>query len=87
MDLIEQLAAHSTLGSVPRAELDWLATHGTSRLLEVGDVLSARTRPVEGMFIIFSGRIALFVDRGGNQQKAIEWRGGDVSACCPTRGW
>ena len=83
MDLIEQLTAHSTLGSVPRAELDWLTTHGSPRHLEVGDVLSARTRPVEGMFIIFTGRIALFVDRGGNQQKAIEWRGGDVSGLLP----
>jgi len=81
--LIEQLAAHRTIGGVPRAELEWLASHGTLCQLDVGDVLSARSRPVEGMFVILSGRVALFVDRGGTLQKAIEWRAGDVSGLLP----
>ena len=30
-DLVEQLARHATLGAAPRAELEWLAAHGTLR--------------------------------------------------------
>jgi signal transduction histidine kinase len=83
MNLIDQLAAHRTLGEVPRPELEWLATHGTLRHLEVGELLSAKTRPVDGLFIFLEGRVALFVDRGGTQQKAIEWRGGEVGGLLP----
>ncbi len=38
---------------------------------------------MQGLFVILSGRVALFVDRGGSLQKAIEWRGGDVAGLLP----
>jgi signal transduction histidine kinase len=82
-DLVERLAAHRTVGAAPREELEWLATYGAVRHLAPGDVLSTKTAPVEGMFVVLSGRIALFVDRGAGRQKAIEWRDGDVSGLLP----
>src|SRR4051812_34929346 len=33
-DLVERLAQHKTLRSAPREELEWLAAHGTVRVLE-----------------------------------------------------
>ena len=63
-DLVERLAKHKTLGVVPREELEWLASHGTLRELETGDLLSAKGVPVEGMFIVLTGHVAIFVDRG-----------------------
>jgi len=83
MDLIERLIHHKTLGSAPREELAWLAEQGTLRSLEAGDVLSHNGRSVEAMYVILSGRLALFVDRGAGPNKMIEWRGGDVTGTLP----
>ena len=63
-DLIDRLVAHKTLGAAPRGELAWLASHGSLRELDAGDVLSAKGSRVEGLFVVLSGRIAIHVDRG-----------------------
>jgi hypothetical protein len=41
-ELVQQLTEHKTLGSALREELEWLASHGTVRYLNTGDVLSAK---------------------------------------------
>ena len=38
---------------------------------------------VEALYILLSGRLALFVDRGAGLNKVIEWREGDVSGMLP----
>ncbi|WP_245632454.1 sensor histidine kinase [Edaphobacter aggregans] len=83
MDLVERLAQHKTLGSAPREELAWLAEHGFLRRLAVGEVLSHKGQVVEGMYVILSGCLALFVDRGAGPQKLVEWREGDVTGMLP----
>jgi len=82
-DLIGRLAEHKTLGGVPRAELEWLASHGSHRTLNPGEVLSIQGAPVEALYIVLSGRLALFVNRGAGLNKVIEWRGGDVAGLLP----
>jgi signal transduction histidine kinase len=82
-DLIDRLSQHRTLGSVPPAELEWLAAHGVLRRLDPGDILSVKGHPVAALYIILSGRLALFVDRGNGPDKIIEWREGDVSGLLP----
>ena len=82
-DLIDQLARHKTLGTAPRDELAWLASHGTLRHLAEGDVLSPKDVQVEGMFIVLDGHIAIFVDRGAGRHKVIEWQAGDVAGLLP----
>jgi signal transduction histidine kinase len=82
-DLIDRLAAHRTLGAAPRDELAWLAGHGTLRQLLAGDVLSSKGVRVDNLFVVLSGRIALFVDRGAGLQKVVEWREGDVLGFLP----
>jgi signal transduction histidine kinase len=83
LDLVDRLAAHRTLGPAPRPELEWLATHGTFRRLEEGEVLTAKGAPVTGMFIVLSGAIAMFVDRGAGLHKMTEWHGGDITGVLP----
>lgn len=83
IDLIDRLADHKTLGAAPREELAWLASHGTPRRLAEGDVLSAKGVPVDGLFVVLTGHLAIFVDRGTGRRKAIEWRAGDVSGLLP----
>ncbi len=82
-DLIDRLSEHRTLGGAPRSELEWLAAHGTMRRLNTGEVLSVKGVPVEALYIILSGRLALFVDRGAGLNKIMEWRGGDVAGLLP----
>ncbi len=82
-DLVDRLTKHRILGAAPRAELEWLVARGTVRRLEVGGVLSTKGAPVEGLFVILSGRIAIFVDRGSGPQKLTEWREGDVTGVLP----
>jgi signal transduction histidine kinase len=82
-DLVARLSRHRVLGAAPREELEWLAARGSVRLLQVGDELSVKGGPVEGMFAILSGRVAIFLDRGGGPRKLTEWREGDVTGLLP----
>ena len=81
--LVDQLAAHRTLGRAPREELVWLASHGSVREMNTGEVLTAKGDAVAGLFIALSGRIAIFIDRGAGPHKAMEWIGGDVLGLLP----
>ena len=82
-DLIEQLVQHKTLGAAPREELAWLASHGTLRHLEDGEVLTPMGAAVEGLYVLLSGHLAIFVDRGQGRHKVMEWRAGDVTGILP----
>ena len=82
-DLVERLAAHRTVGAAPREELEWLASHGSIRRLDKGEVLTAQGTQVPGLFVVLEGHIAIFVDRGTGRHKVLEWRTGDVSGTLP----
>lgn len=82
-DIIDQLAEHKTLGSAPRYELAWLASHGEVRHLNAGDTLSAKGETVDWLFVILTGRFAIFVDQGAGRRKVMEWRSGDVAGLLP----
>lgn len=82
-DLVDRLAAHKTLGRAAHEELAWLASRGSLRQLNAGDVLTSKGQPVEGLFVVLSGRIAIFVDRGAGLHKIMEWREGDVTGMLP----
>ena len=81
--LVERLAAHRTLGAAPREELAWLASHGSFRTVNPGEVVAQKGQPVEELWVVLSGRIAIFVDRGTGVQKTVEWRTGDVTGLLP----
>ncbi len=82
-DLVDRLAGHKTVGAAPREELAWLASHGSLRHLNEGEVLSAKGAPVEGLFVVLTGHVAIFVDRGAGRHKVMEWRAGDVTGMLP----
>ena len=83
VDLIDRLAEHKTLSAAPREELAWLVAHGTLRHLDEGEVLSPRGIPVTGLFVVLTGHIAIFVDRGAGRHKVLESRAGDVTGMLP----
>lgn len=83
MEIIDRLAEHRMLATVPREELAWLAAHGSLRELEPGDVVAPRDSRVENLVIMLSGCVAMYVDRGGGPHKAMEWHPGDISGVLP----
>lgn len=82
-ELTNLLAENESMKAAPRGELEWLATHGTVRHLAKDEVLTAKGTQVEGMYIILSGHIAIFVDRGAGLKKVMEWKAGDVTGLLP----
>src|SRR5262249_34211681 len=75
--------AHRTVGVVALKELAWLASHGSVRHMNAGDVLTSKNARPDGLFVVLSGRIAITVDRGAGPHKVMEWRGGDVTRLPP----
>jgi signal transduction histidine kinase len=83
MDLVDRLAAHRTLGTVPRTELEWLAAHGTLRHYAPGDLLAVQGEFPTIMVIMLSGHGAVYMDRGTGRKKFMEWQAGDVTGLLP----
>jgi signal transduction histidine kinase len=82
-EIVEQLAAHRTASAAPRNELEWLASHGTMRHYDIGDVFVQPGANAEEMIFIFSGHGSISVERAGEKKKFMEWRAGDVSGLLP----
>jgi signal transduction histidine kinase len=83
-DLADRLAEHRMLSSLPRNELDWLASHGELRAIAPGQVVTSKDGPgPEGMVVVLSGHITIHVDRGAGRHKVMEWRGGDITGRLP----
>ncbi|MEW5917652.1 MAG: cyclic nucleotide-binding domain-containing protein, partial [Gemmatimonadota bacterium] len=84
-DLLARLQSHRTLGSAPREELAWLAARGNLRRFAAGEVILAKDQVAgdNGAWIILSGHLAVYVDRGAGPKRAADWYGGDVSGVLP----
>jgi signal transduction histidine kinase len=82
-EIVARLGRHRTLGAMPPAELEWLAAHGYVRRFETGELLGVRDSAIEGLHVVFSGHLAIYVDRGAGRHKVLEWRGGDASGALP----
>jgi len=82
-ELVDVLAAHRTVGSAPREQLEWLAARAELHRFEVGEVISPVGMPLRALFVILSGHAVIRVDRGAGPRKVMEWHGGDVSGLLP----
>ena len=71
------------LAGVPRAELEWLATHGEYISLKAGDLADRKGAPVERMVIQLSGTASLFIDRGTGRRHLIDTHAGDITGLLP----
>jgi signal transduction histidine kinase len=85
-EAIDRLSAHRLLGTAPREELAWLAARGGLMRWERGDIPFLKGEiPTElaALWVVLSGRLAIYVDRGAGPKKVIEWGPGDVSGTLP----
>jgi signal transduction histidine kinase len=82
-ELVDLMASHRTIGKAPREELVWIAEHGTLRHLQQGEVVSRQTEVVDGLHIVLTGRMSIYVNRGTGLRKIMEWQAGDVTGILP----
>ena len=83
LPLIDRLAAHHTVGGVPREQLQWLVDNGTVRTFQPGAVLSTSGEPVAGLYVILDGHFSIRVDGGAGPRLVMEWHTGDVTGLLP----
>ena len=83
MTILERLAAHRTVGTIPRAELEWLASVGHEETIEPGEILTPTAGSVRGLFVVLDGHLSIRVDRGAGPRIVMEWHGGDVTGVLP----
>jgi signal transduction histidine kinase len=82
--ILDRLRQHATLGAVPQHELEWIVAHGRLRHYATGDLILRRGAPAtEGLMILLTGHIAVYVEQGRGRKKAIEWRDGEVTGVLP----
>lgn len=81
--LVERLSQLRALDGLPRQELEWMVAHGELWQLPAGHVVAASSGRMDYLYVLFSGRIAIWVDRGAGRRKAMEWRRGDVTGLLP----
>jgi signal transduction histidine kinase len=82
-ELVTRLSQHRTLNEAPRAELVWLAGHGSLRTVAAGDVITKKTEAAENMVVLLAGHTAIYVDRGMGPRKVMEWGTGDITGSLP----
>ena len=83
MVVIERLAALTTLASIPRTQLEWLAAHGEIQHFDAGEIMFSPAQPIPNLYVVLSGRFSIRVDRGGVTRKVKEWKAGDISGRLP----
>jgi len=84
--IVERLRAHRLLGPAPVHELEWLAARGTIDVHERGEVTVQKgevSPELMSVWILLSGTLAIYVDRGAGPKKVMEWKAGDVSGFLP----
>lgn len=82
-DLISRLVEHRTIGAAPREELEWLASHGSPRAFEAGEVVTAEGEPIDSMWVVLSGHISFYGGRGATRGKIADWYAGDAAGLLP----
>jgi signal transduction histidine kinase len=81
--LIDRLAAHRTLASVPRSELAWLAANGYERTFQIGELVAQSGGRVPGFFVVLDGHLMIRVPSSAGTRTVMDWRGGDVTGMLP----
>jgi signal transduction histidine kinase len=81
--LIDRLAEHHTLRGTPSAELEWLVSHGELRTYAPGEVVAAKSEPIDLMVVMLTGRIAVHFGHGTGRVHKMESLAGELSGVLP----
>jgi len=81
--LLERLTQHRALGAAPVEELRWLVERGEFNQISRGTFYFRKGDRAEFLWIILTGHLAIYVDRGLGPRRVLEWRTGDVGGHMP----
>lgn len=82
-DLRARLREHRALRGAPVHELEWLVAHGTMQSFSAGEITSRRGQSMDSLWIVLSGHVAFYSDRGLGPRKVLDWRAGDITGLLP----
>jgi signal transduction histidine kinase len=81
--LLERLTRHRALGEAPAFEQRWIVEHGEFVEIPRGGFYIRRGERADFLWIILTGHLAIYVDRGLGPRRVLEWRAGDVGGHMP----
>src|SRR5512144_1839578 len=83
--IVQRLREHATLGGAPLQELEWLAANGDMRRYAAGEmpIRQGQLAGMNGLMVVLTGHVVLYVNRGRGRRKLSEWHGGEVSGVLP----
>jgi signal transduction histidine kinase len=82
-DLIARLKELSFFSGIPDGELEWLTSHARFTKRAAGEIAARKGEHIGDLWIVFSGHLAIRVDRGAGLHRVMEWRTGDVGGILP----
>ena len=82
-ELLARLRSFPGLDHIPDSELLWVIRVSTFTSYDPGDVIADPSRPMDQLWILLEGRVAIFVDRGSGPRRAMEWGPGAVTGLLP----
>jgi signal transduction histidine kinase len=83
LDLVERLANVRLLKNLPRAELEWLADHGSIEHYASGFVFRPHDELIPGLALVLAGSLAIHVERMGIHRRVMQWFTGDLTGLLP----
>ena len=82
-ETVDRLVSLPTFASVPRFELEWLASRGVVRVYDTGAIVRGPGAAVEEMTVLLDGRIAVHISQGGGWRKVFAVESGYVLGLIP----
>jgi signal transduction histidine kinase len=82
-ETVDRLGSLPTFASVPRDELEWLASRGVVHAYDAGAIVRGPGAAVEEMTVLLNGRIALHIPQGGGWRKVFAVESGYVLGLIP----
>jgi signal transduction histidine kinase len=82
-EAVDRLKALPLLESVPREEIAWLLERGELRSYATGDLVRRAGTAIDEMNLVLTGRLAVYVRRGGDWRRVIEAETGYVAGVVP----
>jgi len=82
--IVRRLQEHATIGGAPLRELEWLAAHGELQVFRAGQRVIRQGEATAGeLFVLLTGHVALYANRGRGRRKIVEWHAGEVTGILP----
>ncbi len=82
--IVRRLQEHTTVGGAPLSELEWLAAHGALQVFRAGEhVIRQGEATAAELFVLLTGHVVLYANRGRGRRKIAEWHAGEVTGILP----